>query len=288
MDHLITMQPLNESQFVSWQKLMEERSGLYLPEKRRSFLEAQLAMRMREIGYDDHQNYLDLVSKGANGAIEWQVLIDRLTVHETRFFRDPDAFALIESHIKSKAKKHNHKQSFECWSVGCSTGEEAYSLAFIADRYLGKADKHYAITGTDISQEVLHKARLGIYSDKALDMIPPGEYQDLFTHHGNKIQIAQHVRNRCCFTKVNLLKLAEYPLHSQQVISCQNVLIYFRRWRRREILNILADRLVPGGLLITGLGDLVDYQHPLLEQVPSTTVSAYIRKTNNNMESAGQ
>lgn len=287
MDYLVTMQPLNKSQFASWQNLMEERSGLFLPEKRRSFLETQLSMRMREIGCDDYQHYYDLVSKGANGAIEWQILIDRLTVHETRFFRDPDAFALIENHIKNKATNFPTTQSFECWSVGCSTGEEVYSLAFIANRYLAKDGKHYAVTGTDISKDVLKKAQLGVYSTKALDMIPPEEYQDLYKVHGNKIQIASHIRNRCCFARVNILKLAEYPLYSQQVISCQNVLIYFRRWRRREILNILAERLVPGGLLITGLGDLVDYQHPLLEQVPSSTVSAYIRKTNNNMESAG-
>lgn len=287
MEHLVTMRPLDEVQFVHWQSLLEERSGLYLPEKRRSFLQAQLSMRMREIDCNDYQDYLDLISRGPSGAIEWQVLIDRLTVHETRFFRDPDAFALVEQHIQQCAQSFPTNASFECWSVGCSTGEEAYSLAFIADRYLGQQGKHYVVTGTDISKEVLSKAKQGSYSAKALANAP-ADYKHLFSDLPlGKLQVSEAIRNRCCFTKVNILDLADYPLHSQQVIFCQNVLIYFRRWRRKEILNILAKRLAPGGLLVIGLGELVDYQHPLLEQVTNTKVTAFIRKiTNNNMESA--
>lgn len=285
MEHLTIMRPLDETQFVQWQHLLEERSGLYIPKKRHSFLQAQLSMRMREIGCDDFQSYFQLVSHGPSGAIEWQVLIDRLTVHETRFFRDPDAFALVKQHIQQRAQNFPSGASFECWSVGCSTGEEAYSLAFLAERYLGQQGKHYVITGTDISKEVLRKAKQGIYTSKALDMIPPG-YEQHVQHEHNKIQISEAIRNRCCFTKVNILNLAASPLHAQQVIFCQNVLIYFRRWRRKEILNILAERLAPGGLLVIGLGELVDYQHPLLEQVANTKVTAFIRKTNNTMESA--
>lgn len=287
MEHLTIMRPLDDTQFIHWQQLLEERSGLYIPKKRHSFLQAQLSMRMREIGCDSYQDYFALVSHGPSGAIEWQVLIDRLTVHETRFFRDPDAFNLVEQHIQKLAQYFPSSASFECWSVGCSTGEEAYSLAFLAERYLGQQGKHYVVTGTDISKEVLRQAKLGTYSNKALDMIPPGYEEHLIHEQAGRIQIAETVRNRCCFTKVNILNLAASPLHAQQIIYCQNVLIYFRRWRRKEILNILAERLAPGGLLVIGLGELVDYQHPLLEQVANTKVTAFIRKTNNKMESAG-
>lgn len=285
MEHQLTMRPLDETQFLRWQQLLEERSGLFLPAKRRSFLHAQLSMRMREIGCDDVDEYYNMVNQGTTGTIEWQTLIDRLTVHETRFFRDPDAFALVDQYIQERADSFDNK-SFECWSVGCSTGEEVYSLAIIAERHLARRQKRYAITGTDISKEVLHRAKLGVYSARSLDLVPPEFETEMFQIQNHKAQVIERIRQRCCFTQVNILKLADYPLHSQQIIFCQNVLIYFRRWRRREILNILAQRLAPGGLLVIGSGDLVDFQHPLLEPVANTKVSAFIRTTNHNMESA--
>src|SRR5690606_37172354 len=98
------------------------------------------------------------------------------------------------------------------------------------------------------------------------------------------IELSTSLRERCCFSQVNILNLASYPLHSLQVIYCQNVLIYFRRWRRREILNNLAERLAPGGILVIGLGEMVDYQHPLLEPIRINNISAFMRKRQKNKE----
>jgi type IV pilus assembly protein PilK len=83
------------------------------------------------------------------------------------------------------------------------------------------------------------------------------------------------------------LNLETFPVSGLSIIYCQNLLIYFRRWRRREILNALADRLVEGGVLVTGLGEMVDWQHPNLVQVDSNKLSIYVRRDNHNqMEAA--
>lgn len=281
---LSTAPEMDDSQFVRWQNLLEERTGMCLTPQRRSFLQSSLGIRMREVGCDSYQEYYERIVSGPTGAIEWSTLVDRLTVQETRFFRDPDAFAFVEQYVQSKALEMTDKDSLEMWSVGCSSGEEVYSLAMVGERLLASQGKRYAVTGTDISTIVLRKARSGRYLPRALQWVPR-EYAQLGFDNEQPdavLQVAEHVRERCCFSQVNILNLAACPLQSQHVIYCQNVLIYFRRWRRREILNVLAERLAPGGILVIGLGEMVDYQHPLLEPVRSSRVSAFVRKKLNS------
>lgn len=278
---------MDENQFIRWQSLLEERTGMCLTPQRRTFLQTNLNVRMRELGYESIQEYYQHVTTGSKGAIEWNTLVDRLTVQETRFFRDLDAFAFVEQYVQQYAEQYDGKGSFEFWSVGCSTGEEPYSFAMLGERFLTPKNIRFSVTGTDISTQALRKARKGIYSAKALQFIPECyQLENVKLDASNKnIELSAQVHEHCCFSQVNILNLASYPLDSLQVIYCQNVLIYFRRWRRREILNNLAERLAPGGILVIGLGEMVDYQHPLLEPVRVNNVSAFMRiKQNKNEE----
>jgi len=277
---------LTDEQFVRWQALLEERTGNRMPVQRRTFLQTSLAMRMREIGCRDYSEYYGKVVSGPSGAIEWNTLVDRLTVQETRFFRDPDAFEYVEAFIREALDKLAPDQTLEMWSVGCSSGEEAYSLAMIAEDVWGARQRSFAVTGTDISTIVLKKARSATYPQTARNWISD-RYQAHFCvpADSGKIRLADSIRQRCCFTQVNMLNLSAFPLQSQHIIYCQNVLIYFRRWRRKEILNELAARLVPGGILVIGLGEIVDWHHPLLEPIRGGKLTAFVRKHNDtNME----
>ncbi|HAO75371.1 MAG TPA: methyltransferase, partial [Pseudomonas sp.] len=84
---------------------------------------------------------------------------------------------------------------------------------------------------------------------------------------------------RVCFARLNVLELANSPISGMDVIFCQNLLIYFRRWRRRDILNRLAECLAPGGLLVIGVGEVVGWQHPDLLPVANDRVLAFTRKS---------
>lgn len=286
---LSSVPEMDDAQFARWQSLLEERTGMCLASQRRSFLQTSLGLRMREVGCDSYEEYYERITGGPAGAIEWSTLVDRLTVQETRFFRDPDAFAFVEQYVQQKAAELSDAETLEFWSVGCSSGEEAYSLAMVGERFLTPMGKRYAVTGTDISSIVLRKARAGRYLQRALQWVPEFYLSLGFKPQqaGGALEVSDILRKRCCFSQVNVLNLSACPLQSQHVIYCQNVLIYFRRWRRREILNVLAERLTPGGVLVIGLGEMVDYQHPLLEPVHSSRVSAFVRKkTNSDVESA--
>lgn len=129
---LETAKDMTDRQFELWCKLLEERIGMQLPASRRSYLQTSLGIRMRELGMTSYENYYRLVLDGAAGMIEWSTLVDRLTVQETRFFRDPSSCRLVQDYIQSKKKREG---ALNIWSVGCSTGEEPYSLAIIAAEY---------------------------------------------------------------------------------------------------------------------------------------------------------
>jgi chemotaxis protein methyltransferase CheR/type IV pilus assembly protein PilK len=276
------MPDMEEEQFLRWQNLLEERTGMCLAPQRKSFLQTSLGIRMRELGCDDYEDYYQRVTSGSGGAIEWATLSDRLTVQETRFFRDPDAMMYVKNHLHKMAKTAVGNTPFEIWSMGCSSGEEVYSLAMLADECLSPLGIQFSVTGTDLSTVVLRKARQGKYPIRKLETLPVSYRQRYCTAiANNEYQITPSLRDRTCFTQVNALNLDAFPVEGLSVIYCQNLLIYFRRWRRREILNALAERLVPGGILVTGLGEMVDWQHPEMIQVDSNKLSIYVRRDSN-------
>jgi len=276
------MPDMEEEQFLRWQNLLEERTGMCLAPQRKSFLQTSLGIRMRELDCDDYEDYYQKVTTGSGGAIEWATLSDRLTVQETRFFRDPDAMVFVQDHLQEMAKNASPNFSFDIWSMGCSSGEEVYSLAMLADECLSPLGKSFSVTGTDLSTVVLRKARQGLYSIRRLETLPVSYRQRYCVElANNEYQIVPSLRDRTCFTQVNALNLEAFPVQGLSVIYCQNLLIYFRRWRRREILNALVERLVPGGILVTGLGEMVDWQHPKMIQVDSNKLSIYVRRDNN-------
>ncbi|MFQ3171575.1 MAG: type IV pilus assembly protein PilK [Oleispira sp.] len=281
------MQEMEEEQFLLWQSLLEERTGMCLSPQRKSFLQTSLGIRMRELGCYDYEEYFQKVTTGSGGIIEWSILADRLTVQETRFFRDPDAMTFVKNHLLEMAKTAPLGRSFDIWSMGCSSGEEVYSLAMLADECLSPLGFKFSITGTDLSTVVLRKARQGKYSIRKLETLPISYRQRYCLGiENNEHQIISGLRDRTCFSQVNALDLDTFPISGLSIIYCQNLLIYFRRWRRHEILNALADRLVEGGILVTGLGEMVDWQHPNLVQVDSNKLSIYARRDNNQMEAA--
>ena len=268
---------MDDRQFRQWQSLLEARTGIYLPPERQAFLQSKLASRMRELGEYNYQAYFDHVTRGDRGWQEWATLVDRLTVRETRFFRDPDAFAFIQQAFSDHSERH-----LEAWSLGCASGEEAYSLAITLAQLCRQNPSltHFGVTGTDISSAALSQAREGLYPGSRLSHVAPELLSEHFLPQADgRFQVSAALRERVCFSRLNVLELEDAPMHGMDLVFCQNLLIYFRRWRRRQIVNMLVERLQPGGLLILGQGDLTDWQHPLMERLPEQRVAAWRRRS---------
>ena len=104
---------MDEAQFNQWQTLLEHRTGIILSSGRKSFLETNLGIRMREIGCSSYQAYYEMIVSGPDAVIEWSTLVDRLTVQETRFFRDPDAFRLVSDYVLTRPREQLKKRPLE-------------------------------------------------------------------------------------------------------------------------------------------------------------------------------
>ena len=277
------LQPVAEisaAEFRDWQTLLEERTGVVITEQRRAFLQTNLSARMRELGVADYAAYYRQVTDGPRGAVEWSTLLDRLTVQETRFFRHPASFEVLERHLHEQLQR-GLERPWELWSVGCSSGEEPYSLAISAAQVLHDSEwpEHFGVTGTDISLNALSKAREGLYGARKLEQLEDDLRRRYFAAQADgRFKVIPSLAARVCCARLNVLELAKAPMSGMDVIFCQNLLIYFRRWRRREILNRLAERLAPGGLLVVGVGEVAGWQHPELIPVADERVLAFTRK----------
>ena len=275
-----TLPEFSDDDFGQWRRLLEERTGIHLVPQQKAFLQSQLTIRTRELGNVTFGQYYASLHEGLASVVEWSTLIDRLVIKETSFFRHPPTFDFLRDFINRRIGESRAADSFDAWSVGCATGEEPYTLAMVIGECFSAAglDSYWGVTGMDISMPALSFARQGVYSRRKLDMVEPALRERYFSDYDQlRSQVAASLRERVCFASGNVIELKKMPLVKMDIISCNNMLIYFRRWRRRKILNSLAERLKMGGVLIIGLGEIVDWEHPLLEAVPNDSVQAYIR-----------
>ena len=249
-------QHIDDRQFARWTQLLEWRAGLFIAPERKSFLASGLRARMRETGCDDLGEYYQLLSQPARQAREWLRLVEEVVL--------PASPA--------------NGTVFNAWSVACSTGEEAYSLAMLIDRYCAGSGKRFGVTGTDISIQSLRTARAGTYMDRRLKDIPE-ELRERYCSQvkQHRFEVKSKLRERVCFAQLNLRDVASAPMADMDLVFCQNLLIYYDRKRRLEIVNSLSDRLRPGGVLVLGPGELLNWQHPHMEKVRYQDTLAYRR-----------
>lgn len=278
---LRTIADLSDSEFSAWSRLLEERAGIQLAPMQKSLLQSQLSIRMRELGYDNYSDYYSLVTDGLQGRLEWSILIDRVAVKETSFFRHRASFEYVRRYLQEKINNRQLSESFDLWSVGCSTGEEPYSLSMVVNDCfeLAQLEPYYGVTALDISSTALAKGRLGRYLPRSLEQMTAEEAKRYTTVcNDGSYEIARKLRDRVCFTHGNVMQIGDMPKVEMDVIFCQNLLVYFRRWLRRDILNSLVERIKPGGLLVIGLGESADWDHPQMKRVGNESVQAYIRQ----------
>lgn len=274
---------LDTARVHMWMDLVEVRTGIAIPAERKSFLEAGLRARIQRLGLADYDAYYRLLSTERRWSEEWSQLVDRLTVHETAFFRHEPSLRLLMDEIlptfASASPAAN--QGFQAWSLGCATGEEPYTLAMLMHRYFAAEGRNrlYGITATDISQPSLQTARAGIYSARRAQGIP-GDFRTQFCAElgDGCLQMKDELCRRICFAQLDVLHMNGFPLRNLHLIYCQNMLIYFPRNRRLQIIESLTSRLAPGGVLVLGPGDLPCWSHPEFARIRFEGTLAFRRQ----------
>lgn len=280
-------------EFDRWRNLIEAESGLSFSDARESYLRTVLADRIRRLELPDYEAYfrrLDRGTRDPGARVEWRHLIDELTIQETRFFRDPHSFYFAEKHLRRRVRERLDRtiapsvgrRPLQLWSLGCSTGEEAYSLAILAEELTyGTFEPGFGVWATDISAAAIQRARTGRYPDSALTQFSRQRRMRCLGMAGvpeGSVQIVERLRSRVCFARASLLDPPDAGITELDLVFCQNVLIYFRKWRRREVLDTVVRRLAPGGAVVIGPGDVQDWVPSGCDRAQDENVLAFVKR----------
>jgi len=171
----------------------------------------------------------------------------------TEFFRDPDVFLALEQKIFPKIlAEKSAGEPVRIWVAGCSTGEEAYSIAISLLQCLGdkRSDTQIQIFGTDVSEKAIEKARLGVYSATDVKGIPRERLHRYFTPVNASFQINEAIRQLCVFARHDLT--CDPPFSRLDLIACRNVLIYMEPALQKRVLASFHYGLRPNGVLLLG------------------------------------
>lgn len=278
-----SLQPLADmsaAEFRDWQVLLENRTGVVLNEQRRTFLQASLTARMRELGIGDYHSYYRQVTDGPRGAVEWATLLDRLTVQETRFFRHPRLSSCSSATWASACAAKACRGPGPCGASAAPAARNPTRWRCAPRRRCaGRNGKIFRRHRDGYQPSRPAAGAAGELSGPQAEQLEAGLVERYCERQADgSFSVKTILTERVCCARLNVLDLAKAPWSGMDVIFCQNLLIYFRRWRRREILNRLAERLAPGGLLVIGVGEVVDWSHPELEPVADERVLAFTRK----------
>jgi len=235
--------------------LLTRHTGFALTGERGQRAHEAIRHAMNRTGISDGAAYLALV-QGDPHALDG--LVAEILVGETYFLREPDQWTLLREIILGDlTSRCGPDHVLRCWSAGCASGEEAYSLAIMLEE-AGLSDRAN-IVGTDISRAALTRAREASYTSWSLRNASAAFANRWFERRGQRYLLDARVRNRVRFAYLNLAT-APYPaaasgIGEQDLILCRNVLLYFDRETTARVVEKLYASLLPGGWLVCGSSD---------------------------------
>ncbi|AAZ19662.1 MCP methyltransferase, CheR-type [Psychrobacter arcticus 273-4] len=283
-----------------WQRYIECETGFILPNIQYNWLENAVIQTALSYGLTSVQLWQQLPFHDELR----QRLLDKALIHESRFFRHLPSIDFVtecaEQHQRRKLTTDDTSEMFRIWSVGCASGEETWSLAM---SLAAKQLSNYTILGTDVSQQVLAKARLGQYDDEQQSLIPPYCQQfvqplqpaiiDDEASVGNAYlsrinvsrtnvsssyaywQITATLKSQVRFALHNIMDEKPPTAHLQQVIVCQNVLLYFRKFDQRDILARLSKQCALGGYIILAPGEALFWRPSNMRRIAHPQINAW-------------
>lgn len=277
--------PLHEA--AHWRTAIAVRCGLDFGAGRERTLSRGLWGRAREVGAASYAEYRTFLA--GNGE-EWQRLIERLVNPETRFWRHAPSFECLTElalpEIRRERAARFDARPLRLWSAGCSTGDEAYSLAMAAlagTGGIGGVSSRLAavrVLGTDLSESALARARRGTYAERSISPLPSALKRRFVRSSGDDprrpCEVGPEVRAAVTFARANLTEEGA-PAEPQDVIFCQNVLLYFDSDLRLRVVRRLARHLAPGGFLFLAPGEVVGLRLTELSSLRSASAAVYRR-----------
>jgi two-component system CheB/CheR fusion protein len=240
---------------IAW--FIRMKHGIDISRYRPTCFRRRVAHRMAMIGCETIEEYLGHLTADAS---EMEKLMDVITIHVTGFFRDRDVFdALEERHVPSLLSRGSGggTGTLRAWSAGCSTGEEAYSIAMMLEKAarVSAPGTKIEVFGTDVSEDACRTARAGMYGEERMEGLSSRMRSEFFRREGDGWHAKQSLRAMVKFRPHDLFSPA--PFSRLDMIFCRNVLIHFEHFVRDAVMKGFHGALLPGGFLVLGKSEVL-------------------------------
>jgi two-component system CheB/CheR fusion protein len=237
-------------------EMLREATGVDFAEYKQTTLQRRIKRRMVLHRLEKLEDYLSYIKHNPS---ELDELYRDVLINVTGFFRDPETFEALRTIVFPTLLQGRPADTgpLRFWIPGCSTGEEAYSIAMVLTEYIwdharksSASAKAVQIFATDISDTALDRARVGLYSEAAISDVSPERIKRFFLKQSNGFQVNKSVREICVFARQNVAK--DPPFSNLDLVSCRNLLIYLGPVLQRRVLPALHYALRPNGYLMLG------------------------------------
>jgi two-component system CheB/CheR fusion protein len=250
--------PDDEQSFQKIFQLVRSLSGLDLRQYKPETVRRRVARRMLLLRIEQLAAYYRFLQ---NRTDELRMLQEDILINVTRFFRDPGFWESLRSNtLPVLFQDRAVDKPIRIWCAGCSTGEEAYSIAIIILEYLSQhsLDVPLQIFGTDASDQSIETARVAVYTDALVSDISPERLRRYFVKVDRGYQVSKRVRDTCIFARQNIA--SDPPFSHIDILSCRNVMIYFNQALQRQVMLTFHYALESGGYMLLGMSEgLRDY-----------------------------
>ena len=237
-----------EQDFIFFENWIYNQLSIDLSAYKSKQLHRRILSIMNRSGYKDLKKYAKGISKDEDLRTKF---LDYITINVSEFFRNKPMFDDLE--IRIKEDLINKYPTLKIWSAACSNGAEPYSLVIILDK-VSKGKKH-RILATDIDDGILERAKQGIYKENEIRNVTEKDLKTYFKVKDGKYFINKDIKSKVSFKKHDLI-LDDYE-KKIHLITCRNVVIYFKKDTKGKIYQKFYNSLIPGGLLFVGATETI-------------------------------
>ncbi len=247
-----------EETFTKIFAILRTSTGVDFTNYKQSTIKRRMARRMVLHRIQDPGSYLRYL-QGDGGEVE--SLFRDLLINVTSFFRNPEQFeALQETVFPEILAGKTREKAVRIWVPGCATGEEAYSIALALQEFMEKEkarmpEFHIQIFATDVSEENITRARVGIYLESIADEVSPQRLNRFFIRREDGYEIKKYIRDMCIFARHDVTR--DPPFSQIDLISCRNLLIYLSPVLQKKVVPIMHYALKPNGFLMLGTSESI-------------------------------
>lgn len=264
-----------EAGFKKVLRLLRDHSGVDFSLYKSSTIERRITRRMVLSGRETLEQYAGFLR---NNAKELDALYNDSLINVTNFFRNSDAFDVLQRQVWPTLLRQRGTNPVRAWVLGCSTGQEAYSIAMSFVEAAGNFPRarKLQVFATDLNEAVLDKARRGVYARHLVDDLSPERLQRFFTEEDGGYRVSKQLREMVVFARQNLI--GDPPFSRMDLVSCRNLLIYLDADLQKKVFPVFHYALKAGGFLYLGGSESIAGFTDLFEPIDKKH-KIYVRKT---------